>query len=275
MSRGGSSPETPAHPARTARSLGCWGHPRGPPGGRPAVGATPGGTGWPLWHCTQPRGCQSTVTITCLSRRPPGAQKGAPALPPAPTQSGRGRLAAAPKAGLQGTAPPKRTPRPLTFISTDSLSFSRLTILTATFWQVTQWIPSFTRPGGGEARQTHPAAAPRAPSSRVLLGAALASPHPGPDRGGPHLLPTPACHSVWLLPLPSSTTGLQLGPGAMSVPPPPPQAQPPPPCNPHPAPSFPPADPWTEEAGTRPGPQLSRQPRLGPCVGGTSGWPCS
>lgn len=31
-------------------------------------------------------------------------------------------------------------------MSTDSLSFSLLTILMATFWQVTQWTPSFTRP---------------------------------------------------------------------------------------------------------------------------------
>lgn len=34
----------------------------------------------------------------------------------------------------------------LTFISTDSLSFSLLTIFIATFWHVTQWIPNFTRP---------------------------------------------------------------------------------------------------------------------------------
>lgn len=34
----------------------------------------------------------------------------------------------------------------LTFISTDSLSFSRLTIFMATFWHVTQWIPSLTNP---------------------------------------------------------------------------------------------------------------------------------
>lgn len=33
-----------------------------------------------------------------------------------------------------------------TFISTDSLSFSRLTILMATFWHVTQWTPSLTNP---------------------------------------------------------------------------------------------------------------------------------
>ena len=36
--------------------------------------------------------------------------------------------------------------RGLTFISTDSLSFSRFTILMATFWHVTQWIPNLTRP---------------------------------------------------------------------------------------------------------------------------------
>lgn len=35
----------------------------------------------------------------------------------------------------------------LTFIRTDSLSFSLLTIFMATFWHVTQWTPSFTRPG--------------------------------------------------------------------------------------------------------------------------------
>lgn len=34
----------------------------------------------------------------------------------------------------------------LTFIRTDSLSFSLLTIFMATFWFVTQWTPSFTRP---------------------------------------------------------------------------------------------------------------------------------
>lgn len=34
----------------------------------------------------------------------------------------------------------------LTFIRTDSLSFSLLTIFMATFWHVTQWMPSFTRP---------------------------------------------------------------------------------------------------------------------------------
>ena len=33
-----------------------------------------------------------------------------------------------------------------TFISTDSLSFSRLTIFIATFFPVTQWTPSLTRP---------------------------------------------------------------------------------------------------------------------------------
>lgn len=35
-----------------------------------------------------------------------------------------------------------------TFISTDSDSFSRFTILMATFWPVMQWTPSFTSPGG-------------------------------------------------------------------------------------------------------------------------------
>lgn len=33
-----------------------------------------------------------------------------------------------------------------TFINTDSLSFSRLTIFMATFWHVTQWTPSLTSP---------------------------------------------------------------------------------------------------------------------------------
>lgn len=35
-----------------------------------------------------------------------------------------------------------------TFISTDSDSFSRFTILMATFWPVMQCTPSLTRPGG-------------------------------------------------------------------------------------------------------------------------------
>lgn len=35
-----------------------------------------------------------------------------------------------------------------TFISTDSDNFSLFTILTATFWPVMQWTPSFTSPGG-------------------------------------------------------------------------------------------------------------------------------
>lgn len=35
----------------------------------------------------------------------------------------------------------------ITFISTDSLSFSLLTIFIATFWHVTQWTPNFTSPG--------------------------------------------------------------------------------------------------------------------------------
>lgn len=40
-----------------------------------------------------------------------------------------------------------------TFIKTDSLSFSRLTIFMATFWHVTQWTPSLTSPA--EKERTH------------------------------------------------------------------------------------------------------------------------
>lgn len=40
-----------------------------------------------------------------------------------------------------------------TFINTDSLSFSRLTIFMATFWHVTQWTPSFTSPEKKKERQ--------------------------------------------------------------------------------------------------------------------------
>lgn len=45
---------------------------------------------------------------------------------------------------------PKGTlhPNTHTFISTDSDSFSRFTILMATFWPVMQWTPSLTSPGG-------------------------------------------------------------------------------------------------------------------------------
>lgn len=44
--------------------------------------------------------------------------------------------------------------RTRTFISTDSLSFSRLTIFMATFWHVTQWTPSLTNPARREATKT-------------------------------------------------------------------------------------------------------------------------
>lgn len=73
-----------------------------------------------------------------------------PRLEPGPAQvlvtepwrgGGRHRYTRAPQAGFAAAQPTPRPPRPgssLTFISTDSLSFSRLTILMATFWQVTQ-----------------------------------------------------------------------------------------------------------------------------------------
>lgn len=61
------------------------------------------------------------------------------------TTPGQGALSAQPQGGPPG-GPHAAPPSPphhqallqLTFINTDSLSFSRLTILMATFWQVTQ-----------------------------------------------------------------------------------------------------------------------------------------